>query len=342
MTLDRAAANDRAWQADRVTTRSGVVIPVRATARRPLWEQLPPAVRSLVQQQAGAVVLRASSAGTGFTPGFASRLDLDDGRRTFVKAASSADDRLHGWPLSDAYRDEVRKLAALPSGIGAPAVLWHRDVEIADERWIVVGFQYVDGAPPRRPWRLDQLQLVLDKLIDVADALAVVPVELDLETVSAEILDGYADRLAAVRRREGASEWLDRVDELCTDAHDLLAGDNIVHMDLRDDNILIGPEGDVWIVDWNWTVMGPPWVDLVCLLLSARGDGLDAEGLLREHPLSREAEPGAIDALLAVLWSFWAVAATHPVPSHSPHVRHHQKWYLETTESWLRERLSSR
>lgn len=342
MTLDRAAADDRAWRADKVTTRSGVVIPVRATARRPLWEQLPPAVRSLVQQQAGAVVLRASSAGTGFTPGFASRLDLDDGRRVFVKAASSADDRLHGWPLSDAYRDEVRKLAALPSGIGAPAVLWHRDVEIADERWIVVGFEYVDAVPPRRPWRLDQLQLVLQKLATVADALTAVPPELALEPLALHLVDGYADRLAAVRATAGDSRWLETVEALCADAARFVEGDGIVHMDLRDDNVLIGPEGDVWIVDWNWTVMGQPWVDLVCLLLSARGDGLDAERLLREHPLSRDVEPGAIDALLAVLWSFWAVAATHPVPSHSPHVRDHQTWYLETTESWLRERLAGR
>ncbi|MBA2560775.1 MAG: hypothetical protein H0V07_13005, partial [Propionibacteriales bacterium] len=191
MNLD-APATDGGWRADTVTTRTGVVIPVRATASRPGWEQLPLSVRKLIEQTAGGSVVGSESAGTGFTPGFASCLDLTDGGRIFVKAASSADDALHGWPLSDAYRDEVRKLTALPGGIGAPALRWHRDVELDGVQWFVAAFEYVDGSPPRRPWRLDQLHLVLAKLTEVAAALASVPDELDLETASAEIVDGYA------------------------------------------------------------------------------------------------------------------------------------------------------
>ncbi|MBA2573517.1 MAG: phosphotransferase [Nocardioidaceae bacterium] len=330
------------WQLDQVTTRDGVVVPVRATARRPQWRDLPPGVRELISDTVGAAVVAAQSTGTGFTPGFASRLELDDGRDVFVKAASSADDELHGWPLSDAYRDEVRKLSLLPDGIGAPALLWHHDAEVAGLRWIIVAFEYVEGAPPRRPWQSDQLHLVLDKLAATAPALTRVPAGLHLERADEHLMADFDERMTLLRESTGDSEWLDTVEQLCRDDSKLLAGESIVHMDLRDDNVLIGPAGDVWFVDWNWPVLGAKWIDLVCLLLSARGDGLDVESMCAGHQLSRDVEPIAIDSLLAVLWSFWGLQITEPVPPGSPHLRDHQTWYEEVTRDWLAERLRNR
>lgn len=334
--------SDLTWQLDSVTTRTGVRIPLRATARRPTWNQLPSSVQQVIEDLTGAAVLQAESAGTGFTPGFASRLDLADGRRIFVKAASSADDALHGWPMSDAYREEVRKLTGLPAGIGAPPLLWHRDLEVDGLQWILVGFEYVDAPPPRRPWRRDQLGLVLDKLAQTAEALTAVPAELGLEPVAAELVSRASDRLAEVRELQGASAWLDTIGVLCAEAVERTAGGSVVHLDLRDDNILIGSDGQVWFVDWNWPAVGAPWIDLVCVLLSARGDGIDVEALIAAHPLTREVEPRSIDSLLAILWSFWALARTQPVPTSSPFLRDHQAWYLEVTEDWLRQRLDQR
>lgn len=343
---DRERIPDAAWRFDRVITRHGVGIPVRATARRPPWTQLPPSVRQVVETLAGGAVSNTESAGTGFTPGFASRLDLADGRRVFVKAASSADDALHGWALSDAYREEVRKLTALPPGIGAPALLWHRDLELEGCRWIVIGFEYVDGTPPRRPWRHEQLRLVLDKLTATATALTAVPVGLGLEPVAVELVGNSAHRLAEIEQPgadgSGADgSWMDIIASLCDEAATRIAGDSIVHLDLRDDNILIDSDGEVWFVDWNWPAVGAPWIDLVCVLLSARGDGLDVQELLSEHPLSRDVDPRSIDSLLAVLWSYWALARKKSVPKSSPFLREHQIWYLHVTESWLRERLDT-
>jgi hypothetical protein len=110
----------------------------------------PEASRTLVETRLGCPVVGAHSAGSGFTPGFASRLVREDGSSVFVKAASSADDRRHGWALSDAYREEVRKLALLPDGIGSPPLLWHEDSAVDGEQWIVLAFEWVDGEPPRR------------------------------------------------------------------------------------------------------------------------------------------------------------------------------------------------
>jgi len=331
------------WERDRVVTSTGVVVPVRATARRPIWSELPVGVRAVLEGRLGSAVVSAHSAGTGFTPGFASRLVLDDGRSVFVKAASSAYDRVHGWPLSDAYRDEARKLALLPDGIGAPPMLWHEDCEVDGERWIVEAFQFVDGRPPRRPWRRDQLDLVLDKLAEIAPRLAPAPPALNLESIEEHLVGRVDDRLAKIASLEADEDWLAAVSRLCAEAAaGLIGGDSVVHMDLREDNVLIDPEGGVWFVDWNWPVLGAAWADLVCLVLSAAGDGYDADALLAKHPLSRDVDPHAIDAFLAVLWTFWAVAAHEPVPHGSPHLRDHQQWYLDTTRAWLASRLAQR
>jgi hypothetical protein len=330
------------WESDHVTTADGVVVPVRATAHRPSWDALPALLRTAIERRLGAAVVSAWSAGTGFTPGFASRLTLSDGRDVFVKAASSGHDRLHGFPLSDAYREEIRKLQALPDGIGAPPLLWHDELVVDAEHWVVAAYMYVDGAPPRRPWRSDQLVRVLDKLAEVSARLTPAPEGLELDTVAFELMETIAGRLEAVLRAEGPSEWLDQVSGLSTAAAGLIEGDSVVHMDLRDDNVLIDRAGDVWFVDWNWPVRGAGWVDAVCILLSAQGDGLDVETLLGEHPFTRDVDPHAIDALLAVLWSFWAVAVREPVPISSPHLRDHQRWYRDVTRAWLTERLAAR
>lgn len=320
--------------------RDGTVIPVRATARRPTWDQLPDAVQQEIETAAGSSVVDSSSAGTGFTPGFASRLDLADGSRLFVKAASSADDALHGWPMSDAYREEARKLPLLSPDVGSPPLLWTRHLEVGDIRWIVLGFAYVDGRPPRRPWRRDQLDLVLAKFVETAPALAQVPAELDLEPLADHLLARAGWRLQRIKDRDGDSVWLRTVERLFADGHELLCGDSVVHMDLRDDNVLIGADGQVWFVDWNWPVLGAAWIDVICVLLSARGDGVDVEPLIANHPLTRDVSPRAIDCLLATLWSFWGIVQHDEVPHGSPHIRDHQSWYADVTRAWLEERLA--
>jgi hypothetical protein len=211
-----ASSDDVApWHRDTVFTRDGVAIPVRQTARRPSWDQLPVAVRAQVEAAAGSTVTQTWSAGTGYTPGFASRVRLADGRDLFVKAASSDDDRLHGWALSDAYREEGRKLSLLGPAVGAPPLLWERELDHDGERWALLGLEYVAGRPPRRPWRLHELLLVVDRLAQVAAAMARPTAQLGLGTVYDELVVDFGDRLGRSRELEGDTEQLDVVEGLC-------------------------------------------------------------------------------------------------------------------------------
>jgi len=326
------------WIADRVVTRDGRVVPLRATARRPDWVDLPASAREAIAFRLGSEVIRSSSTGIGFTPGFASRLDLSDGRRVFLKAASENDDARYGWALSEAYREEIRKLRALPSDLPAPALLWTVDDDIAGVRWVILCFEYVDGAPPRRPWQPDELRLVTDALARLAPLLTEAPHGLNLPVFADEFGDVEV-WVARVVERDGSSQWLEEVAMLARESLIRCAGTAVVHLDLRDDNILIDDRGRVWICDWNWPLRGAPWLDVVTLLLAAAGDGLDADSVLASHPLCRDVEPRSIDAWLGTLWLYFTTSMELPVPWHSPHLRDHQLWYADATGDWLHHRL---
>ena len=121
-------------------------LPHGRTARRLEWTHLPRRVRTAVEGQCGSPVASATSQNGGFTPGFASVLVCEDGSHHFVKAASTKAQRL----FADAYREEARKLAALPADAPAARLLWTLDVD----DWFVLSTEYVEARAPRRPWRL--------------------------------------------------------------------------------------------------------------------------------------------------------------------------------------------
>jgi hypothetical protein len=113
---------------------------------RPAWSDLRPDVRRRIEDAAGAAVLAAASQGSGFTPGFASRLRLADGRRVFVKAADAS----RPW-LLESYRLEAAKLALIPAAVPAPRLQRVLDEPIDGVPWLILVFDDIDGHPPGGP-----------------------------------------------------------------------------------------------------------------------------------------------------------------------------------------------
>ncbi|MGZ4777124.1 MAG: phosphotransferase [Oryzihumus sp.] len=306
-------------------------VPHGATARRLEWELLPPTLRRLIEQRLGSPVVETRSAGAGFTPGFASVLVGQDGRRIFVKAASTKAQR----PFADAYREEVRKLRGLPPGLPVPRLLWSHE----DDLWVVLGLEYVEGANPSRPWRPEQLEACLDTLEVLADALDPAPAALGLAPLSApDEFGGMVSGWDHVARTMPAWPHREEATALARRHAELLVGEALVHTDARDDNFLVTTGGRALLCDWNWPARGPRWVDSVLLMISAAGDGLDAEELLGRRRLTRDADPEAVDALLALVCGFFLEARTQPVPNSSPWIRVHQDWYAQTAWAWLSRR----
>jgi len=229
-----------------------------------------------VEQRCGVAVTAATSQNSGFTPGFASVLGCVDGSRHFVKAASFTTQR----GFADAYREEARKLAALPPEAPAPRLRWTLEVD----DWFVLSTEYVDARPPSRPWRPEELQRCLDMLAAAVPVLTPPPAELALPQASEEFAEwpSYWHQLRTSRpglgHHDEAAELADRFEEA-------MAGQTLVHTDVRDDNILLTTDGRTLLCDWNWPLVGAPWIDSLFLLIGPRGDVLDVEAVITHRPV---------------------------------------------------------
>jgi aminoglycoside phosphotransferase (APT) family kinase protein len=315
-------------------------VPHRRTAQRPTWDALPAELRAAVEERAGAPVLRARSQDGGFTEGFASRLELVDGRRLFVKAASEHAGA-HAYP---AYQQEARVAAALPAAVAAPRLLWTLTVDEGD--WTVLAFEDVEGRTPQRPWQQQELAALLDVLGTLAAALTPAPEALLPLDTTAD-LDAVLDlwRRCAAGEEDTAvvpEPWRGRIEELAALEStwvEATTGSTGLHFDLRDDNVLLADDGRVLVCDWNWLTLGAPWVDLVGLLVSVHGDGLDAEGILATHPLTRDVPRRSIDAFLVALAGYFVRVAAQPPVESSPWLRVHQAWWRDAALDWLTIRL---
>jgi hypothetical protein len=280
----------------------------------------------------------ARSQGGGFTPGFASVLTCADGTRHFVKAASTKAQRV----FADSYREEARKLRGLPDGLPLARLHWS-----VDDEWVLLGLEYADGQGPQRPWRDDQLSRALDALADVAKRLTPAPDSLELATFAEEFADfatAWDPVLEAGSWARGPTlagatrERMAEAADLARGFASVTAGDTVVHTDVRDDNLVLGSDGRVWICDWNWPVRGAAWLDTVFLLLQARGDGRDADRILTERPLTRDVPSGDVDVVIALLTGYFLRQRDEPVPPSSPYLRQHQAWCAEAAWGWLADR----
>lgn len=303
-------------------------VPVGRTARRLEWLHLPPALRSAVERRLGTTVVDAVSQTSGFTPGFASVLVGADGTRHFVKAASDKAQR----PFADSYREEARKLEALPDDVAAPRLRWVHD---ADD-WIVLGIEHVEGRAPHRPWTDVDLAASLDLLAATAARLTPAPAGLELGTFAEEFADwpAYWD----YARATFVLPHGDEAAALAAGFAEVVGGDTVVHTDVRDDNVLVRPDGTAVLLDWNWPVLGAPWIDSLLLLVGPRGDGLDVERVLAEHPTFAGVPADAVDRVLALVVGYFLKAGDDPVPPTSPHIREHQRWQGDVVWDWLCER----
>jgi hypothetical protein len=304
--------------------------PHDATARRLEWPFLPSNLRAYIERKCGSAVVSAISQTSGFTPGFASVLVCEDGSRHFVKAASVKAQR----PFADSYREEARKLAALPPSVPAPRLLWH-----LDDDWVVLGIEYVAARAPRRPWQQDDLDAVLDALEQAADALTPAPVGLDLDTAEADfapLLDGWPG--IRERRTDLDAAHLAEAEALARRYAEVVGGDTLVHTDVRSDNVLIDPDGRALVCDWNWPVRGAAWFDSFAALIGPRGEGIDVDAVIADRRLLRDVDPEALDINLALYVGYFFTQGVLPVPPTSPHLRDHQRWQGEVCWDWLAER----
>jgi len=299
-------------------------------------------VRRAVEEQLGESVVAASSSPGGFSPGVAARLRTSGGRRVFVKAIGPE-------PNPDspaAHRREAEVVRMLPPEAPVPRLLWSHDE--GEDGWVILLFEHVDGRSPTEPWRPGELDLALDAIAALAELLT--PSPLEVRTVGgvdgwSVIAGGHWGKLAR-ERPAGLDGWsarnLDRLAGLEAGAPKAAAGETLLHLDLRADNLLLTPDRVV-VVDWPHARVGAAWVDLLFFAPSvAMQGGPPPEDLLERYPYAGYAEEDAITAVVCAIAGFFAREGLQPAPPGLPTLRAFQAAQGEVARSWLARRTGWR
>lgn len=116
-----------------------------------------------------------------------------------------------------------------------------------------------------------------------------------------------------------------------------LAGDSLLHTDIRAENLLIRTDGTIRVVDWPWACTGAAWFDqfLLCVNVHLYG-GHDPEKLVWHYlgTVNRDDIRGTLAGLCGY---FTDVARQPPDPGLST-MRAFKRAQARSTLTWLRGR----
>ncbi|MDR2984898.1 MAG: aminoglycoside phosphotransferase family protein [Nocardiopsaceae bacterium] len=300
------------------------------------WESVPVPVRVGVEAICGSPVVRATSQPGGFSPGVAARLECADGARWFVKAVSA--EANPGSP--GLHRREAEVLRGLDPVIAAaalPVPRLHGFFEA--EPWVALVLEDVDGRQPTVPWERSELARVLAAVDDLCEALT--PSPMDVATLAEQFSDDFTGWQKL--RDDGDPRLLDSwtrehltaLADLELRWPDLLAGDTLLHADLRADNILL--TGDqVKVVDWPHACAGAAFVDVVFMAPSVTMQGGPPPGdVLAMTRSGRAASQEAVAAAVCGMAGYFTEAALRPPVPGIPTVRAFQAAQGEIARRWL-------
>lgn len=309
---------------------------------RPRLAAAPAAVRHAVARLLGGPVVAETPASAGFTPSIASVVVGGTGERLFIKAAPL------GAGLGEAVEAGVL-LSPATDGIG-PKLLGSAAVGT----WRVAAYEVIDGEAVTTWTMRDcaQLPQVLQRLRERSEpcpvpgttpyAVAFLPL---LGTWQALVnptgaLSGSVEHVRGralpvdvpiAELAELENRWLPA----------LASGTALHHGDLRRDNVIREPDGQLRIVDWTHLWTAPGWLDLVRLAPDIAACGHDPEQLLRRSCWSDAPADSINVALAGLAGRAWRDGNLPDIPE-LPGLRRMQREQGLHTMRWLQARLSRR
>lgn len=264
----------------------------------------------------------------GFSAGLASRVTFADGSRRFVKAIPAASPGTF-----DLYRREAEILRMVPRGLPAA----HLIDSFIDDDWAVLVIEDVDGRHPRKDSLLDAA-LVLGAIA----ALASTEPPASLPRLADEIAEdaGSWERLATADLLATTTPWcvthLASLQEHARRVGAAVAGERLVHGDLRADNILIDADGRARLLDWPWAARGAGWEDALLYLLDLRvEDPATDVDPLRAHPAFDGSSTEDHISLLAALGGGWFEKCRWPAPPGMTTLRDFQRREALAAVDWI-------
>jgi len=232
----------------------------------------------------------------------------------------------------------------LPSGVPTPSLRF----TFEQHGWLILCFDAVDGRHPTEPWTAGQLDAVLRTLHACGNALSSVALP-GLPTVADRMQGrcrtwrslaetGIYDQLGVYNLSAWERDHLDRLAQVEEGWEREVDGEDLLHFDLRFDNIMLGPGGGVWFLDWGRACTGPRWIDVVCLLLESDLGAIDAPAAFAAHTIGSSPDGRAVAAFLVALASNWRHSATESPPPHAPDLQARRIRSRDQTLAWLAHR----
>lgn len=304
---------------------------VSGTPKAP-WEAMPAAVRARIEDEIGPVT-SVEVKHSGFSPGVAAVVSRADGGQAFVKAADE-----DAFPISASmHREEARILQAVDGIREIPRLL----AAIEESGWMVLILEAVAGRHPHLPWRVEELDHVLEALAGLASRLTPAPRELPLigERL-ASAFDGWRrlrddpTALAGFGLAWPSAE-IQRLAEIEEGWVDAAVGETLLHGDLRADQILVSEDG-LHVVDWPHACVGAAWVDPLFLFPSVELQGGPAVGdLVRRCEQTGSVPQDKLTSVAVAMTGYFLHRSTLPAPPGLPTVRGFQYAQGEVMVRWL-------
>jgi hypothetical protein len=262
-----------------------------------------------VDQTLGAPVVEARTQSGGMSPGAAARLRLADGRHAFVKTVGS---ELN--PNTPAlFRHEIGVLRALPAAAYRPELIGTYD----DGDWVAILLEDIPGRHPEPPDEGAVLAVVREQAVELTPPPVTVLTLADRARsrwlVRWPEVAAYPDRYLPEWLAPRAAECAARVESL----PDRLDVTTLCHWDVRDDNVLVRPDGSVVIFDWGMSCLGPRWADEFCFAI-ALAEPERAPELLARIETTYDVAPDLLTDLLLGLVGLLVWGAQQPPPPGLP------------------------
>lgn len=307
----------------------------QAAGRRVGFDEAPAALRGWAATRLGAAVVEAVTQPLGFSPGVAVRLRGANGRRLFLKAVSAATN----VGAVAMHRREASVLASLPNGVPVP-----RLVDLYDDgTWVGLLLDDVEGVSPRLPWRRAELSRVLDTVAELHATLTPSPAgPPDASSTLRALFDGWRSLAGAANGPPpGLDPWavahLDWLAATEMGVGAAVAGDTLLHCDLRADNVLLasGAASDrrTWIVDWPHAAVGAAWVDAVLMAPSVTMQGGPPP---EEVVATAGPDPDALLTVVVGVAGFFIQRSLQPAPPELPTLRAFQAAQGAVALAWAR------
>jgi hypothetical protein len=291
-----------------------VVTTPRAAGVRLPYDDVPDRVRAWVDEALGSPVVATAEQVGGMSPGCATRVRCADGTRAFVKAV--------GADLNPDTPGLFRREAAVLQGLGGHD-LWAGFLAAYDDgNWVALLLQDVDGSHP-----------------DLSDDAVMAAVLAGTDTLGAELrarvssrpeaalnLSQVFDRWAGFVREAEVTpaapvpDWVRREAAAWSERIAALAGtgpSQLLHWDIRNDNLLRRPSGEIVFVDWGAAAYGPAWCDPLLARLE-RVDEAWFDASVPTSPALAEAGDDAVTAWLVGLGTLLAVRSVTAVDVNLP------------------------